>query len=359
MSDSKKTAWNGSRISRRRMLSYGLAGMAGNAGGLLPDLACAQPSMRYSSWQTICIGRYLVDVPTGVQLKYFYLINNEKLEKMSGTAEDAERMWNDKIRELQSTQHKIKGTSYIQSIPLPNGGMLVQGWMVDFNIENSNVFLYIPVTSRGKSFVYTYSARVHSSDAQKALPNLIAFASSFRPLDEGVIPKEEGLCLEDVILVNLPESFVERVAVNFEDPYAKNLFLAFSTRQILRPFPWMSEEQPRLAAEACEALEGRKKCDQLRFGKHPVGPIQAEELCVAGTTYDGRHRTYSFQWGNPGVPRSKTSPRLIADLIYTGVPLQYSTAPTPFSTDAEALAVWDRFVNSIRIRPVGEGERHE
>jgi hypothetical protein len=32
----KQPAWGGSRISRRQMLAYGLAGMAGVAGGLLP-----------------------------------------------------------------------------------------------------------------------------------------------------------------------------------------------------------------------------------------------------------------------------------------------------------------------------------
>ena len=39
MSGSKKTTLNGNRISRRQMLSYGLAGMVGVAGGLGPTSA--------------------------------------------------------------------------------------------------------------------------------------------------------------------------------------------------------------------------------------------------------------------------------------------------------------------------------
>ena len=38
MGDSKKTACNGSRITRRQMLYYGLTGMAGIAGGIVPAL---------------------------------------------------------------------------------------------------------------------------------------------------------------------------------------------------------------------------------------------------------------------------------------------------------------------------------
>jgi len=314
--------------------------------------------MRYQNWKTVCVGRYLVDVPTGVQLNYVYTINGESLKKAPGTAEDAKKMANDKIRELQSTPHKLKGTSYIKSMPLPNNGILVQGWTVKFSVESSDFFLYIPVTTRGKSFVYTYSTTIHSDYEQKELPKLIAFAASFQPLEEGVIPKGEGLCLDDVMLVNLPESFDEYIGVYFEDPYAIRLKLAFRTMIASRNLPWLSQT-PEEADELCKGLEGSTKCDQLRFGKRPVGPIQAEELCIAGHTYDGRYRTYSFEWESPGVPNSKTSPELLATLFYAGVPMQQPTAPTPFFTDAEALADWDRFVNSIRIRPVAAGGSHE
>jgi hypothetical protein len=313
--------------------------------------------MRYQNWKTICVGRYLVDVPTEVQLKYVYTINREKLEKVPGTVADAKRMANEKARELQSTPHEIKGTSYIKSIPLPNNGILVQGWTVKFSVESSDYFIYIPVTTRGKSLVYMYSTTIHSDYEREQLPNLIAFAASFRPLEAGVIPKGEGLCLEDIMLVNLPMSFKEDVAVKWEDPHAINLQLAFNTVVIYSEVPWLTQ-LPEEVDELCKGLGGSEKCDQLRLDKRPIGPIQGEELCIAGHTYDGRYRTYSFEWTNPGVPNSRTSPNLLATLFYNGVPLQHPEAPTPFFTDAEALADWDRFINSIRIRPV-EGGRHE
>jgi hypothetical protein len=193
--------------------------------------------------------------------------------------------------------------------------------------------------------------QIISEYEQERTPYLVTFGSSFHPLDEGVIPTEEGLCLEDVILKNLPDSIMEHVAVNFEDPHAKNLMLAFVTKHTLRDIFWLTED-PGWAEDKCRRLRGSTTCDRLRLGKHPVGPIMGEEVCIAGHTYDGKYRTYDFEWNNPGIKNSKTSPRLDASLIYKGVPRQYSTAPIPFSTDTEALAVWDRFVNSIRLRPV-------
>jgi hypothetical protein len=295
-----------------------------------------------------------VDVPTGVELNYFAYFNfpffdQNPLEKMPGTPADAKKMAEEKVRELKAKPHDIKGSSYIRSLPLANGGILVQGWSVGFSVRNIDTFLYIPVSTRGKSFVYTYQVWIAPEYEQKMLQDLVTFGSSFHPLAEGVIPKEEGLCLEDVMLRKLPDSIMEYVAVNFEDPHAKGLIICFKTMHTLSKIPWLTKD-PGWAEEKCRRLGGSKKCDQLRFGKHPVGSIMGEEICVAGNTYDGRYRTYDFDWNNPGIKNSKTSPRLDATLIYKGVPRQYSTAPTPFSSDAEALAVWDRFVNSIRPR---------
>ena len=42
-------AWNGNRISRRLMLSYGLAGMAGVAGGIWPASALGDTNIMHGT----------------------------------------------------------------------------------------------------------------------------------------------------------------------------------------------------------------------------------------------------------------------------------------------------------------------
>jgi hypothetical protein len=178
---------------------------------------------------------------------------------------------------------------------------------------------------------------------------LAAFAASIRPLDEDVIPTEDGLCCDDIMFVNLPEAFVDDLALNFDDPHAKGLSMAFIVKTTLSQLNWLTQV-PGWAEEECRLMGGKRVCDKLRFGKHPVGPIAGEELCLGGHTSNGKYRMYNFEWQNPGVPNSKTSPMLDAVLYYRGP--NSSSVPTPFFSDAEALATWDRFVNSIRVRPV-------
>ncbi len=86
---------------------------------------------------------------------------------------------------------------------------------------------------------------------------------------------------------------------------------------------------------------------QLRNRQRPVGPIQADEILVAGTQ-DGK-RTYGFKWEAPGKADSLAEPNLNVSL-HVGESA-YPTNKESFASDEEALELWDAVVGSIRLRP--------
>ncbi|CAM2172380.1 hypothetical protein PSAC2689_200026 [Paraburkholderia sacchari] len=86
---------------------------------------------------------------------------------------------------------------------------------------------------------------------------------------------------------------------------------------------------------------------QLRNHARPVGPIQADEILVAGTQ-DGK-RGYGFKWEAPGKSYSLAEPNLNVSLEVRES--AYATNRESFSSDDEALELWDTLVNSIRLRP--------
>jgi len=309
--------------------------------------------MRYKDWKTVCLGRYLVDVPTEVNLEYSALfafnLERGKLEKVPGTPTDAKKMAEDKAHELRASPHKTKGSLYIRSLLLSNGGTLVQGWSFDDDVNYSDAFLYIPITTQGKSFTYTYHGNVYSNTEQKDLQALVAFGSSLRPLKEKEIPKEPGLCLDEyAMLVNPPDLFTDDLSLSLEDPVATGLGFTFGTGSATREYTKLTKI-PGWTEDTCSSLNGNGKCSHLRFGEHLVGPIQGEEICLVGKTADERYRIYYFDWDYIGV--ANKTPGVTFILSYLGPPA-FSNAPTPFFNDDEALAVWDRFVNSLRLRPV-------
>ncbi|WP_245178191.1 T6SS immunity protein Tli4 family protein [Cupriavidus sp. AcVe19-1a] len=86
---------------------------------------------------------------------------------------------------------------------------------------------------------------------------------------------------------------------------------------------------------------------QLRNRARPVGPIEADEILVAGTQ-DGK-RTYGFKWEAPGKTESLGEPNLNVSLRVSES--AYLTNKESFSSDEEALELWDAVVDSIRLRP--------
>jgi hypothetical protein len=192
----------------------------------------------------------------------------------------------------------------------------------------------------------------HDELEQQSLRELLVFGSGFQPLTGGYPPVEPGFCFEDVMVTNIPESIGEWCGIGMEDPYAKDLTLSFETMTTEWQFSWVTAVKGRVE-EKCRNIQEEGSCRKLRFGSHDLASMRGEEVCLAGRTYDGKYTTYIFEWNNPGVPKDKFSPSRMATLFYSGVPLGYPAAPVPFSSDAEALEVWDRLVNSIRIRPTG------
>lgn len=90
---------------------------------------------------------------------------------------------------------------------------------------------------------------------------------------------------------------------------------------------------------------------QLRNRRRPVGPIEADEILVAGNQ-DGK-RSYGFKWEAPGKAGSLAEPNLNVSLEVGES--AYKTNAQSFANDQEAIDVWDAVVDSIRLRPGAAG----
>ena len=376
MSDNKKLTESEGQISRRKALGYTLAGVGGcllpnGLVGCVPAGLTGQPAEiqaaganigaantvipytrgagRYTNWKTHCVGRYLVDTPSDAIVTHYPLINKHKFERIqSKSSEDAAKMADAKITELKNTHHMLEGNYFIKSIPLANGGVLVQGWEIEFTTEYSLAYLYIPVTSKEGTVVCVYKDTVFTFIEDKILQELVTFGSSFKAFSKDSIPTEAGFCFENILIANVP--FSEQCGFGIDDPKVPGLRLAFRTTSLHGSMPWRWLTQRVDLTENCREIQHRGSCDRLRFGKHDAGIIPGEEVCLAGK-HEGR-RTYLFEWDNPGKLRSKTAPNLLASILYQEPPFDQPTAPPPFASDKEALEVWDKFVSTIRIRPV-------
>ena len=372
----KKSTESEGQISRRKALGYTLAGVGGcllptGLAGCVSDGLTGQPGEmqatganigvantvipytrgagRYTNWKTHCVGRYLVDTPSDAIVTHYPFINNNDFNVIQGkTPEVAAKMADAKITEFKNMRHDTEGNCFIKSIPLANGGVLVHGRKRNYSTESGWAFLYIPVSSQEGTNIYVYKETVFDFEQENTLQKLVAFGSSFKAFPTGTIPTEAGFCFENILIAYVP--FSEESGIGIDDPKVPGLRSSFGTRSLHGSTPWRWLTQRVDLTERCRNIQLRGSCDRLRFGKHDAGIIPGEEVCLAGK-HEGR-RTYTFKWDNPGTLQSKTAPQIEATILYQEPPFDQPTAPTPFASDKEALEVWDKFVSTIRIRPV-------
>jgi hypothetical protein len=343
-------------ISRRRFLALSgttlcALASAGCAAALFPSPSLYDISMRYPHWKTHCVGRFLVDFPATATIKMEAYIDGKKFTKLPNcTPQQVRQMAVNKIVELKHQPHITRGNKFIRAIELPRGGILVQGFDFPDSEITSSVYIYI-IPENAISVAYYYENDLGQSRENFALRFYKELGSSVRALEPGVIPKESGFCMGEFMLLDMAIPLEnEECWIRVELPDAPEVILSFKTRLAKRDYALILERSDSVKRKSKNIDE--EKCDILRKAKRNVGPILGEELCVAADDSLAHYRKYSFAWESASEPFNVNKPMLDATLLFRGPDITKAPAPQPFSSDAEALALWDRVVNSIRIRPV-------
>jgi hypothetical protein len=305
-------------------------------------------SVRYPNWKTVCVGRYLVDVPAEAKVTGEWFIDDDKMQKLDCTPEQARALVQERIAELKQIRHKeSKGSLFIRSIPLPGDGVIIQSWAGPYSTSAYTFFLYVAVGS-GRKKIYHLEALIGLSRLEFGRKKYTQIGSSLREVTLGEIPKEAGYCMDEVLLLDTPLSRDESGWVSFTLPDAPHLSLG------MRTFVVQQKPNPLHAGELgsrCEQLNG-VDCTALRNDPHPVGSLPGYEICVAGVNLQSRYRIFTYLWYAPGEVKNNNKPAVRATMAYNRIPALAAGGPRPFGTDEESLVFWDKIVNSIRFRPV-------
>lgn len=300
--------------------------------------------MRYHEWKTICFGRYLIDMPAIATVKQEWGIAGKTLRVLDGTAEQAKKMTLDKIAELKQQRHNDQGTMFRRAIELENGAILVHKWDFPGFVDTSSVFVYVPLQN---SKIYYYENEMSQDREEQALRRSAQIGSSLRALAPDTIPHEPGCCMGDAILLETPMHRDEYGIISFFLPDAPYLNLSIHTFTVQdRPNPLTSKD----VKERYRQLDAASP-QTLRNGPHPVGPLPGYEICVAGVEDEARFRIFSYFWYAPGEVKNNRMPAINFKMAYHRLPFEAYKGSRPFATDQEALLMWDKMVNSIRLRP--------
>jgi len=292
-------------------------------------------------WKTIAIGRHLVDVPNSAKLIPQWKYNGVSIEFRDDivTDEDYDDLVTEREQALRAAKHERYDSLFVQRVPHANRGVTLISWPAP-----SDTYVYrFDTYYRIGTQTLVYSGEVTDDLRDTALSTCEKQSQSWRAIDDGTLPEGPGFVARNVMLARTlfnPESW--SLAIRLAGKPDVALRITAFARSVDRP--GLRERAGGILPSLLGSIVGMH---QLRNRARPVGPIVADEILIAGT--ENGKRLYTFKWEAPGKAYALGEPNI--NITMNVLDSAYKTNQESFTSDDEALELWDALVESIRVRP--------
>ena len=315
-----------------------------------------------SDTQTYCFGRFLVDLPKtaeihGQRSEYMFgaIETGRTLPKQNIHQDGFVEMMKEREAELRAGKHEKSYTfSDARNVSVVPKGKVFKihrkmtvvketNYGFEAYLSNGGVLFSMKETAYDEDKIDSVLQRLET----RLLPNL-------RARKPNEIPSEPGFCIkEGFIADNGKTEQYEKAGISFKFKEWPDVTVLVSATRSSKLQPTLTERTSKpFPAEFAEAA---KKIKVLRQGKRVVGPLQGEEILDSLPTEEG-YFVHHFVWDTQGKPDSANEPAFYFK-FETGVnPGNGSRTIRPSLTDQQAIELYDRIVNSIRLRPTTSGK---
>lgn len=186
--------------------------------------------------------------------------------------------------------------------------------------------------------------------APRYIDRLTRILSRIRPLADGEIPSESGLCLGHIILQDPYEhDNVETVVMFAGIAGHPDVNIALSSMSGTDPAPGLLARHERALDRAPVIM--RLAFSHLREHERTINGLPGEELVVRAR--EPNFTTgYSFQWEMAGKQDDVHAPRLKLELESGVNPVSGGKPVQSTLTEEAMFELWESIVTSIRPRPV-------
>lgn len=299
--------------------------------------------------ETHCLGRHLVDLPTGSKVDARYKYMNLRIEVVQGVSKPAyQGRVASRQAELQRTRHSRGGNLFVERN--------------DFSPTQQELVSWVNTASRlghrSELFSYFEQPRVmFVFEGEGSASRLAEFTEYSRELAgkneyraNARIPSGAGFCFDSGFVSGFRPTN-EEVAASLDVPGYPSVTISYDTYVTGKPDQPLLSRVPRVPSMLVSLISGTRT---VRRGKRNIGSIEGQELLVRGTE-DGK-RSYEFLWESQGRANSAEYPFMSLQLSTTSASDEEGNViDAPFASDEEALALWDSILDSIRLRPGAVG----
>jgi hypothetical protein len=308
--------------------------------------------------KTVCVGRYLVDVPAQAEVSFSgAIIDGFAVE----TVEESDTAFGERLA-AREIEIGARGTANDGSggmveardlrIPGISGRTLIYGRNHSYWFEGGrridDDWVAVEIHAHIEGLSVTLSSKFADEATAASAEALVA---RLQVRGAGEIPAAPGFCVERAVFAEpLPAHTSEHTVMHLGLPGHPDLSLTLAS--IAGGTPGTSLLTRVAKAEADTSAETLLRMNKLREGKRSINGIEGEEVLVRARELNFT-TTYGFSWDAPGARDDLLQPYLSLEL-QTGMSERSGGKPVETSLHEDALLkLWETIASSIRLRKSG------
>lgn len=308
----------------------------------------------FESTVTHCIGRFLIDLPADAEYvggSYDYAFASVEAQPMERGAfqEEVESL----EAGLTNKKHK-SGTSLLLQKEMPGEDTRIFAY---WGNENRSSVVEISGYRWLQGIRYLIHKRARNDKVESAVSRM-GVTISMLQTREASPPVIQGFCIKHAIFADAGQSDNESLMIRFrlkKHPdivvdVATNLIAGEPPESLLSRKPGIFSALGILGA----SLGGMRN---IRDGDRVVGGIHGQEWLMKAPNEQGQ-KAHLFTWETPGLSRDALHPQIRFDLQSGNFDSGFKPGPISM-TDKQMLKLWDRILNSLRLRPTDERSQNQ
>jgi hypothetical protein len=309
--------------------------------------------------KTICIGRFLIDVPKDAEVVYGPARVPVELIRLPGDAHNLESAVSEALKEGEKDRSRARrGLVSVDSML----GKVIDGinsaHKIVFGIGRTDGSFYNVQSffSVGEDlFLQEYEIFGDGRLYEEAVRKLKMAAALVRGRADNEIPSEPGICVEGAFLGESPVPMAEAVTlgIRLKDFNDVHVSIEMTKKNYLVESDAIV---PRLKAAERDAVRSGSQAwyqaiKTLRRGNRKIGAWTGYEVLARKPTQEFEQQSHEFVFLSQGEPKNPMLPVVEIEL-HTGVSGNVIGGTEPSLTDDEALYLWDKVTSSLRPRPI-------
>lgn len=305
---------------------------------------------------TVPVGRFLIDLPEQASFSFGRHTYNDAGDHIcSFEAVGMEDLFASVAAEAHKLETAEKGDKSL--LKLYNPGRMTESQTIHYwkgpPDEAEVIWIKSFYWKEGLCAILEAPSEQDPAEIEKVEKSLDASFESLKPRTFSEIPTGPGFCIESAYFQGEPpERPWENASIMVQLKDHPDIHLKFSTATV---DAYRGESDSLLFRMNPEHPPHIPESHDLRFRKRQVGPYRGEEV-VSRVTELNQTTGHTFQWEAMGPGESATEPALTLQMVTGyGDPAVDSSLP-----EVDALALWDRILDSIRYRgPLPPGSRKD